>query len=42
VEAKGVFTQGTVTDVTGYMPCSTVRQLAGTVMITCPSRAFRI
>jgi hypothetical protein len=28
VEANGVFIQGTLTDVTGYMPCSTVRQLA--------------
>ena len=42
VVANGVLTQGTVTDVTGYMPCNTVRQLAGTVTMTCPSNAFRI
>jgi len=42
VEANGVFTQGTLTDVIGYMPCNTVRQLAGTVTMTCPSNAFRM
>ena len=42
LEANGVFIQGTATDVIGYIPCNTVRQLAGTVTITCPSNALRM